>query len=295
MTENNTNKDYDFILQLEDAQEAERKFKRLLTSKETKFEVKTESNLWHNKGNIVVEYESYKQPSGIAATKADWWVHELRSREKETLAYLMFPVPVLRKICNDVMEEDIYARLGGENKAMRMLLLDLRKLLTRLQNASGKGDDVFHGWKRKAGNPGLHVRHYTTRDYEAVKNLYMQGDLYGGQFDPARDSDDRLATVIHADPEAILVCEKDGKTIGTVSLIEEGRVAWLFRFAVEKGDNENDAAKALYDTACGTLKSRGHSQVQVYTPMDDTRLEQRYRDLGLNKGQAYTCFWQDLK
>lgn len=51
--------------------------------------------------------ESWK-PMDIAVTKADYWVHILRSKEKEPLAYLMFPVPVLKKICNDVMKEGVY-------------------------------------------------------------------------------------------------------------------------------------------------------------------------------------------
>lgn len=294
MTESKSNKEYDFALQLKDGQEVEEAFRRILLSKDTKFEVKAESNLWHDTGNLVVEYESYKEPSGIAATKADYWVHLLRSRDKEPLVYLMFPTPILNKLCNDVMAEDIYTRIGGENSAMRMLLLDIKKTLSRLQNFTGKGDEKFNGWIRKPVNPQLHVRNYRYTDYNAVKELYMQKDLYGGQFDEARDSREKLSDAIHADPQSILICEKDGKILGTVSLIEQGRVAWLFRFAVAKTDFEKEAASALHGAACAILKARGHSQVLVYTPVDDPYLQERYASLGMNKGSAYTCFWQEL-
>lgn len=294
MAENKSNKEYDFELQLKDGQEAEEMFRQILLSKDKKFEVKAESNLWHDTGNLVIEYESYKKPSGIAATKSDYWVHILRSRDKEPLAFLMFPTPILKKLCNDVMAEDIYARTGGENGAMRMLLLDIKQLLVRLQNSTGKGDDKFNGWTRKPVNSEIHVRNYRSTDYEAIKALYMQGDLYGGQFDEARDSREKLANSIHADPQSILICEKEGSILGTVSLIEQGRVAWLFRFAVARTELEKDVAKALYSAACDILKARNHTQVLVYTPADDARLEKRYASLGMNKGGTYTCFWQEL-
>ena len=294
MTENKSNKEYDFELQLKDGQEAEESFRRILISKDTKFEIKAESNLWHDKGNIVIEYESYGKPSGIAATKSDYWVHILRSKDKEPLAYLMFPTPILKQICNQVMSEDIYARTGGENGAMRMLLLDLKKLLLRLQNFTGKGNDNFNGWSRKPVKSELHVRNYRSSDYERIKELYLQGDLYGGQFDAARDSKERLSSCVHSDPQSILVCEKEGKIIGTVSLIEQGRVAWLYRFAVNKTEFEAEATKQLYDAACEILKSRNHTQVLIYSPINETQLENRYLDLGMNRGSAYTCFWQEL-
>lgn len=140
----------------------------------------------------------------------------------------------------------------------------------------------------------LTVRPYRSGDYDSLKRLYEQGDLYGGQFDPARDAPERIAAVIAVDPQSILVCEKADEIVGTVSLIDNGRIAWLFRFAVEKGNDEKNVARKLHMAACDILKLRGHSQVLVYTPAGNTSLDQRYFDLGMNKGGDYTCFWQGL-
>lgn len=140
MSKNKGQKEYDFELQLEEAQRAEGKLQKILAG--STFELKTERHLWHDTGNIVIEYESHNQPSGIAVTKADYWVHELRSRDNETLAYLMFPTPILRKICNDMMEEGNW-RQGGEKSKMKMVLLDLKKVLGRLRHFTGTGDDKF--------------------------------------------------------------------------------------------------------------------------------------------------------
>lgn len=140
----------------------------------------------------------------------------------------------------------------------------------------------------------MNVRPYQPSDYEHVATLYRQSEIYGGQFDENRDSEERLRKRIEADPDAILVAEQDNKIIGTVSLIEDGRVAWLFRFAVQQGESEAETTKGLCDTALAALKAKGHQQVLVYTPVGNTRLDNRYEGLGFTRGGNYTCYWMDM-
>lgn len=136
------------------------------------------------------------------------------------------------------------------------------------------------------------VRNYKNSDYDQIKNLYSHTEWFGGQFDEARDSRDKLANIIAKDPEAILVYEERGEIKGTISLIEDGRVAWLFRFAVK--NNDQKITTQLYDKAVKILKSRGHSQVLVYTPANDDLLAHRYEDLGMTKGNNFTAYWTDI-
>ncbi len=131
----------------------------------------------------------------------------------------------------------------------------------------------------------LVVRGYKAEDYEEVAALYKQGELYGGQFDEDRDSRERLNRKAANDPESILVCEQDGKIVGTVSLLEDTRTAWLFRFAA----GTNDIASALYKKASEILKARGHRQVLVYAPPEQA-FENKFAVLGFTKGCNYTCF-----
>jgi hypothetical protein len=153
MAKGKSDKDYDFELQLKEAEKAEKLLERILSPDQgTTFELKTERLKWHDTGNLVVEYESHDKPSGIAATKADFWVHELRSREDQTLVYLMFPTPVLRKICNDLMEEGTHWRRGGEKKQMEMLVVSLESLLMRLRHFTGPGDERFLTRKERKAN-----------------------------------------------------------------------------------------------------------------------------------------------
>src|SRR5687767_9113325 len=140
----------------------------------------------------------------------------------------------------------------------------------------------------------MNIRPYSPGDYPQLAALYKQSELYGGQFDENRDSEERLRKRIETDPDAILVAEGDGKIVGTTSLIEDGRVAWLFRFAVKPGDNEATVTKALCNKAFEVLKAKGHNQVLVYTPVGDERLHNRYAELDFNRGGDYTCYWRDI-
>ncbi|TAH35156.1 GNAT family N-acetyltransferase [Candidatus Saccharibacteria bacterium] len=136
------------------------------------------------------------------------------------------------------------------------------------------------------------VRSYEDADYERLKELYQHSEWYGGVFDEARDGRERLASKIASDPEAILVYEKDGELVGTISIIEDGRVAWLYRFVVK--DNDKDVAAELYDAATANLKARGHSEALVYTPADNETLASRYDELGMTPGGNYTCYYKEL-
>lgn len=136
------------------------------------------------------------------------------------------------------------------------------------------------------------IRGYQDADYGKLKELYQHPEWYGGVFDEARDGQERLARKIAADPEAIMVLEKDGELLGTISLIEDGRVAWLYRFIVR--DFEPNVTKALYDEAVKVLRQRGHTQMLVYSAIDDVNLDRRYQSLGMTKGSNYACFWKDI-
>ena len=140
----------------------------------------------------------------------------------------------------------------------------------------------------------MNIRNYKTEDYSQVAELYKDSSLFGGQFDVERDAEEKLASCTEEDHQSILVCEVDNKIIGTVSLIEDKRVAWLFRFAVQKGQSEAEAIKSLYDKAIGILKERGHRQVLVYSPVGNETLDNRYLNLGFNKGGDYTCYWKEI-
>ena len=136
------------------------------------------------------------------------------------------------------------------------------------------------------------VRNYKPSDYDEVITLYNNSSIYGGQFDEDRDSKERLEKLTREKHDSILVAENDGHIIGTVTLFEDARLAWLFRFAV--AENSKNVTRELYSKATDILKLKGHKQILVYSPVGNTQFEERYKELGFSKGDDYTCYWRDL-
>lgn len=92
-----------------------------------KIEVKSERDMWARTGNIAIEYKSYGKPSGIAATEADYWFHNLCIGDG-IFATLVFPVESLKKIIDNLDYKKSVK--GGDNYASQMYLLNIQKLFS---------------------------------------------------------------------------------------------------------------------------------------------------------------------
>lgn len=114
-----------FDLDLEYGQVREKMVADMLQDK--KIEVKSERGMWMRTGNIAIEYESYGKPSGIAATEADYWFHNL-CMDDEVYATLVFKTDHLKKIINNL--DYVKSVNGGDNWASKMYLLNIQKLFS---------------------------------------------------------------------------------------------------------------------------------------------------------------------
>jgi len=92
-----------------------------------KIEVKTERGMWTETGNIAIEFESYGKPSGINATEADYWFHNLAVGD-DVYCTLIFETENLRKIVKKLDTHNIVR--GGDNRASKMYLVNLSKLFS---------------------------------------------------------------------------------------------------------------------------------------------------------------------
>ena len=103
----------------------EEKIADMLTNK--KIEVKSERDIWQDTGNICIEYESYRKPSGIRATESDYWFHNLCIGNEEYCT-LVFKTEVLKKIVDQL---DTFKTVsGGDHNASKMFLVNLQKLFS---------------------------------------------------------------------------------------------------------------------------------------------------------------------
>ncbi len=122
------NRDAKFDIQLSRALVDERRLGEIFsTAKIEKIELKSESYLWEQTGNICIEFRCDGKPSGIATTEADYWVHELK-RDGQTLAYLMFPIERLKQLARDKHREGSRRR-GGDGRRFDVVLIPLRDIL----------------------------------------------------------------------------------------------------------------------------------------------------------------------
>ena len=103
----------------------EDKIADMLTNK--KIEVKSERGKWMETGNICIEYQSYGKPSGIEATEADFWFHNLCIGD-EIFCTLVFDVPKLKKLVKKL--DYLKSVSGGAHNASRMYLVNIQKLFT---------------------------------------------------------------------------------------------------------------------------------------------------------------------
>lgn len=118
-----------FDIQLDASLIAERRLGAIFEySTISKSELKTETWQWERTGNICIEYEWNGRPSGIAATEAHYWVHELR-KDGETLVYLMFPMDRLKQIARKAFAAGRYRKGGGDGGLSSNILLRLADII----------------------------------------------------------------------------------------------------------------------------------------------------------------------
>ena len=129
-TKENRNK---FDIDLEYGTIKEDKIADMLTDK--KIEVKSERGMWMKTGNICIEYESYGKPSGITATEADYWFHNL-CIEDNIFCTLIFEVKKLKQLIDKLDFKKSVS--GGDHNASRLWLVNIQKLFT---------SDVFKTFK----------------------------------------------------------------------------------------------------------------------------------------------------
>lgn len=115
------NRDNKYDIQLGQGHAAEERLVEILQN--TKLELKTENWLWEQTGNICIEYARGDRPSGIGATKADFWVHELR-REPDLLALVIVPMERMKALCRRAYSVGKKAQGGdyGKTKVIKLPL-----------------------------------------------------------------------------------------------------------------------------------------------------------------------------
>ena len=90
-----------------------------------KIEIKTERDWWYKTGKIALEYECNGKPSGINATKSDYWI-QILAKGDDNHCMLVFEVDKLKKIVDKYKKD--YTRMVGDRNASKCVILPIEKL-----------------------------------------------------------------------------------------------------------------------------------------------------------------------
>ena len=118
-----------FDIQLKQGEKLEEQLKQFFTG--SNIEVKSERYIWEITGNFFIEYEYKGQPSGIAATEADYWALCL-VRDEQLLQMYILPTDTLKNITRRYLDTDRNV-VGGDLKKSKGILVPI--------------DDIAHGYK----------------------------------------------------------------------------------------------------------------------------------------------------
>lgn len=136
------------------------------------------------------------------------------------------------------------------------------------------------------------TRFYNSGDYQKLATLYKSSDQF--DFDEVTDSEESLKRKINRDPHSVLVAIENEEIIGSVSIIEDGRIALLFRLVVsQEMENYSLIIEEIVNQACMILKERNYKEVHITAPDNQSAKNERLH-LNFNEGKSYRWFWKKL-
>jgi len=113
-----------FDIQLKQGQKLEKQLEQFFEGKN--IEVKSERHIWEQTGNLFIEYEYKGQPSGIAATEADFWAFVMVKDEQIVITYIT-PVYLLKRIARQYYntDRDVIGGDGNNSKGILVPITDI--------------------------------------------------------------------------------------------------------------------------------------------------------------------------
>lgn len=140
-------------------------------------------------------------------------------------------------------------------------------------------------------NNELQIRNYNATDYSEVKQLYEDS----GWFDPETDAEEKLKAKSARDPQSLLVATTSDSVVGTISLIEDGRIAIFFRLIAKDNGDAPQVRSKLLSAGETIFKERGYSEVHIIAPEEDQSRQHEYKQNDFQKGNTYRWMWKKIK
>ena len=92
-------------------------------------EVKTERDIWHRTGNMIIEITYKGKPSGISTTDAEWWCHVF-TLDNEIKFIILMKVDDLKERIKQLFKTNFIKIVnGGDGKQSEIMLVPYNKLV----------------------------------------------------------------------------------------------------------------------------------------------------------------------
>ena len=131
--------------------------------------------------------------------------------------------------------------------------------------------------------PSITVRPYQDSDYSGVRQIFEIHKVFYEPF----DSQEKFKAKIDRDPESILIAALNKEVVGTVSLMEDGRMAFIFRLAVKPESKNAGVGILLMHQAEKELFSRGYKEIHILVDSNNEQLADYYKKRGYETGHKY--------
>jgi len=135
------------------------------------------------------------------------------------------------------------------------------------------------------------IRPYALGDYPQVRRILEEGGLF---YEPM-DSPDRMEKKISRDPNSIFVAVEQDQVVGTVSIMEDGRLGFVFRLAVAVGHRNQGIGLGLMTHAEQELTDRGYDEIHILLEEDNPGLREYYKKQGYEEGNPYRWMTKERK
>ena len=138
----------------------------------------------------------------------------------------------------------------------------------------------------------ISIRNYTNDDYQGVKALLQEADLFASTW----DSQENLKGMILQDRESILVAVEGNVIVGNIFIIPFGpKVAHLYRLVVKKEYRKRGIASQLIQKAESIIKKKGGVEIGLYVDTQHEELKTFYKKRNFKtSGKEFIHMWKEL-
>lgn len=136
------------------------------------------------------------------------------------------------------------------------------------------------------------IRNYTDDDYQGVKALLQEADLFASTW----DSQENLKGMVLKDPESVLVAVDGNVIVGNIFITPFGtKVAHVYRLVVKKEYRKKGIASQLIKTAEGIIKKKGGVEIGLYVDTQNSELKEFYKKKNFKtSNKEFIHIWKEL-